>query len=412
MITAFEPMTAALQDVVVLDLSRVLAGPWSTQNLADLGADVIKVERPVVGDDTRHWGPPFATDRNGAPGDAAYFFCTNRGKRSLTLDFTLEEGRAALLELVKKADILVENYKVGGLKKYGLDYETLSQLNPGLIYCSITGFGQTGPYAARPGYDALIQAMGGLMSITGEPDDVAGGGPQKVGVAVVDILTGLYATSAILAALYHRTKTGQGQHIDIALLDVQVATLANQASNFLVGGQVPGRLGSAHPSIVPYQPFACADGHVMLAIGNDTQFANLCRAAGCAELAGDARYSSNAARVQNRAQLVPLLQQRFLLKTIDQWCELATQHGFPCGPINTVDRVFDDAQVQARRMRVEVESERYGSVGLVASPMRFSQTPVQYDAAPPVLGEHTEQVLAGLGVDAERLDELRRLKAI
>jgi len=405
-------MTAALQDVVVLDLSRVLAGPWSTQNLADLGADVIKVERPDAGDDTRHWGPPFATDLDGRPGDAAYFFCANRGKRSLTLDFTVEQGRAVLLELVKKADILVENYKVGGLKKYGLDYETLSQINPNLIYCSITGFGQTGPYAARPGYDALIQAMGGLMSITGEPDEIPGGGPQKVGVAVVDILTGLYATSAILAALYHRTRTGQGQHIDIALLDVQVATLANQASNFLIGGQVPGRLGSAHPSIVPYQPFACVDGHIMLAIGNDTQFANLCRAAGCAELAGDPNYATNAARVRNRAQLVPLLQERLALKTIDQWCELAIQHGFPCGPINTVDRVFEDEQVQARQMRVDVDSAGYGSVGLVASPMRFSETPVRYDAAPPTLGEHTEAVLAELGVDAERLAELRDLKAI
>lgn len=405
-------MTATLQDIVVLDLSRVLAGPWSTQNLADLGADVIKVERPGAGDDTRHWGPPFATDRNGAKGDAAYFFCANRGKRSLTLDFTVEQGRAVLLELVKKADILVENYKVGGLKKYGLDYETLSQVNPALIYCSITGFGQTGPYAARPGYDALIQAMGGLMSVTGEPDSVPGGGPQKVGVAVVDIFTGLYATSAILAALYHRTKTGKGQHIDVALLDVQVATLANQAANFLIGGQVPGRLGSAHPSIVPYQPFSCADGHIMVAIGNDTQFSNLCLAAGCPQLADDARYSTNAARVQNRAELVSLLQASFSLKTIDEWCALATEHGFPCGPINTVDRVFDNEQVLARQMQVSVDSQRYGTVNLVASPMRFSETPVQYDVAPPVLGEHTEQVLNGLGVDEQQIAELRKLGAI
>lgn len=405
-------MTAALQGVVVLDLSRVLAGPWSTQNLADLGADVIKVERPGQGDDTRHWGPPFAVDTQGRPGDAAYFFCANRGKRSLTLDFTVAEGRAVLLELVKKADILVENYKVGGLKKYGLDYETLVRINPRLIYCSITGFGQDGPYAARPGYDALIQAMGGLMSITGEPDDIPGGGPQKVGVAVVDILTGLYATSAILAALYSRTQTGQGQHIDIALLDVQVATLANQASNYLVGNQVPGRLGSAHPSIVPYQPFACADGHIMLAIGNDTQFANLCRAIGCMELATDERYASNAARVQHREQLIPVLQERLVHKTIDQWCKLAIEYGFPCGPINTVDRVFEDEQVKARQMHVEVDSDRYGSVGLVASPMRFSETPVQYQAAPPQLGEHTEQVLTELGIDAPRIANLKKLGAI
>lgn len=405
-------MTAALQDVVVLDLSRILAGPWSTQNLADLGADVIKVERPGAGDDTRSWGPPFATGVDGSEGDAAYFFCCNRGKRSLTLDFTVEQGRAVLLELVKKADILVENYKVGGLKKYGLDYETLAQVNPGLIYCSITGFGQTGPYATRPGYDALIQAMGGLMSITGEPDEMPGGGPQKVGVAVVDILTGLYATSAILAALYHRTRSGKGQHIDIALLDVQVAALANQAGNFLVAGQVPGRLGSAHPSIVPYQPFSCADGHVMLAIGNDTQFANFCQAAGCTELVGDPRYATNAARVKHRAELVPLLQERIQDKTIDQWCELATLNGFPCGPINTIDRVFDDEQIKARGVRVEVESSRYGAMSGVANPMRFSETPIHYDAPPPELGQHTEAVLAEVGVDSARLEELRALKAI
>lgn len=405
-------MTAALQDVVVLDLSRILAGPWSTQNLADLGADVIKVERPGAGDDTRSWGPPFAMGADGSQGDAAYFFCCNRGKRSLTLDFTVEQGRAVLLELVKKADILVENYKVGGLKKYGLDYETLAQINPGLIYCSITGFGQTGPYATRPGYDALIQAMGGLMSITGEPDEIPGGGPQKVGVAVVDILTGLYATSAILAALYHRSRTGKGQHIDVALLDVQVAALANQASNFLVAGQIPGRLGSAHPSIVPYQPFSCADGHVMLAIGNDTQFANFCRAAGCAELAGDPRYATNAVRVKHRAELVPLLQERIQDKTIDQWCELATQHGFPCGPINTIDRVFDDEHIKARQVKVQVESQRYGAMAGVANPMRFSETPIRYDVAPPELGQHTEAVLAELGVDSARLAELRALKAI
>ena len=405
-------MTAALQDIVVLDLSRILAGPWSTQNLADLGADVIKIERPGTGDDTRRWGPPFATDTEGVAGDAAYFFCCNRGKRSVTLDFTVEAGRAVLLELVKKADILVENYKVGGLKKHGLDYETLSQINPRLIYCSITGFGQTGPYATRPGYDALIQAMGGLMSITGEADEVAGGGPQKVGVAVVDILTGLYATSAILAALHHRARSGKGQHIDVSLLDVQVATLANQASNYLIGNQVPGRLGSAHPSIVPYQPFACIDGHVMLAIGNETQFANFCLAAGCPELAGDPRFNSNSQRVHNRDQLIPLLQERLQSKTIDQWCDLATAHGFPCGPINTVDRVFDDEHIKARGVRVDIDSARYGKVGTVASPMRFSDTPVTYASAPPELGQDTDAVLSELGLDAAKLAELRDQNAI
>jgi len=405
-------MSSALQGVTVLDLSRILAGPWSTQNLADLGADVIKVERPGQGDDTRSWGPPFVQGEQDGVKDAAYFFCCNRGKRSITLDFTVEEGRAVLLELVRKADVLVENYKVGGLRKYGLDYDTLSKINPRLVYCSITGFGQNGPYAERPGYDALVQAMGGLMSITGEPDSVPGGGPQKVGVAVVDVLTGLYATSAILAALLSRERTGQGQHIDIALLDVQVAALANQASNFVLAGQVPQRLGSAHPSIVPYQPFAVADGHVMLAIGNDTQFAAFCRAAGCPELADDERYRSNAQRVLNRQALLALLEPRMLAKTIDEWCVLGTANGFPCGPINTIDRVFDDPQVRARGMRVSVPSEAYGAVDLVASPMRFSATPIAYDSAPPSLGQHTEEVLAELGLDAGSVTRLREAKAI
>ncbi|MCB5364301.1 CoA transferase [Pusillimonas sp. CC-YST705] len=407
-------MAAALQGVTVLDLSRILAGPWSTQNLADLGADVIKVERPGAGDDTRGWGPPFVT-RTDAPADAsgpdardaAYYFCANRGKRSITLDFTKPEGREVLLKLVAKADVLVENYKVGGLKKYGLDYATLAAVNPSLIYCSITGFGHSGPYAERPGYDALIQAMGGLMSITGEPDGTPGGGPQKVGVAVVDILTALYATSAILAALYHRTRTGEGQHIDVALLDVQVATLANQASNYLLGDVVPGRLGSAHPSIVPYQPFACADGYVMLAIGNDTQFANFCDTAGMAELAKDERFATNAARVRSRNELVPLLQQRMLAKTIDEWCTLGNQRNFPCGPINTIDRVFEDPQVQARSMRQQVQSDHYGTVDLVANPMKLSGTPTVEPVAPPALGVHTEDVLAELGLDAQSVAALR-----
>ena len=401
-------MSAALEGVVVLDLSRILAGPWSTQNLADLGADVIKIERPGQGDDTRSWGPPFVNTAQGEPRDAAYYFCANRGKRSVTLDFTKQEGRELLLQLAAKADILVENYKVGGLKKYGLDYDSLAKVNPGLIYCSITGFGQDGPYAERPGYDALIQAMGGLMSITGEPDSTPGGGPQKVGVAVVDILTGLYATSAILAALYSRTNTGKGQHIDIALLDVQVAALANQASNYLLGAKVPGRLGSAHPSIVPYQPFACADGYVMLAIGNDTQFAALCAAAGCPEVAKDARFATNAQRVAHRETLVPLLQTHLDQKTIDQWCALGIEKGFPCGPINTIDRVFDDPQVQARQMRVDVPSAAYGALGLVASPMRFSGTPIEYNAAPPTLGQHTDQVLSELGIGTEAVNALRK----
>lgn len=405
-------MAAALDGVVVLDLSRILAGPWSTQNLADLGADVIKVERPGQGDDTRSWGPPFVAGSDDGAKDAAYFFCCNRGKRSITLDFTIEEGKAVLLELVKKADVLVENYKVGGLKKYGLDYETLSKVNPKLIYCSITGFGQTGPYAERPGYDALVQAMGGLMSITGEPDGAPGAGPQKVGVAVVDVLTGLYATTAILAALYHGAKTQQGQHIDIALLDVQVASLANQASSYLMGGHVPARLGSAHPSIVPYQPFLCADGYIMLAIGNDTQFAAFCRAAGCEGLAQDERFRNNAQRVHNREHLIPLLQERVSLKTVDQWCGLAIESGFPCGPINTIDRVFADPQVRAREMQLSVSSPQYGTIDLVASPMRFSETPITYDIPPPSLGQDTETVLAQAGISAADVARLKELKAI
>ena len=400
-------MAGALDDINVVDLSRVLAGPWSTQNLADLGADVIKIERPGVGDDTRSWGPPFVSHTEGDAQDAAYFFCANRNKRSLTLDFTTDKGREILIKLIAQADVLIENYKVGGLKKYGLDYDSLSRINPRLIYCSITGFGQDGPYADRPGYDALVQAMGGLMSVTGEPDEVLGGGPQKVGVAVVDILTGLYATNAILAALLHRAKSDQGQHIDIALLDVQVATLANQAGNYLLSGNVPQRMGSAHPSIVPYQPFACADGHVMLAIGNDSQFAALCRAAGQTAIASDERFATNAMRVQHRAELLvaltPLMQQH----GVETWCELAQQEGFPCGPINTIDRVFRDPQVRAREMHIQMNSPSYGALDLVASPMRLSASPVSYRRAPPSLGQDTQEVLRDLHYSDDEITSLR-----
>jgi crotonobetainyl-CoA:carnitine CoA-transferase CaiB-like acyl-CoA transferase len=400
-------MAGALDGIKIVDLSRVLAGPWSTQNLADLGADVIKVERPGVGDDTRSWGPPFVSRTEGDAQDAAYFFCANRNKRSLTLDFTTEKGRDILFKLIKQADVLIENYKVGGLKKYGLDYDSLSRINPRLIYCSITGFGQDGPYADRPGYDALVQAMGGLMSITGEPDEVPGGGPQKVGVAVVDILTGLYATNAILAALLHRAKSDQGQHIDIALLDVQVATLANQAGNYLLSGNVPQRMGSAHPSIVPYQPFACADGHVMLAIGNDSQFAALCRAAGQSAIASDARFATNAMRVRHRAELLELLIPLMQQHGIERWCELAQQEGFPCGPINTIDRVFHDPQVRAREMQIQMNSPSYGALDLVASPMRLSASPVSYRRAPPSLGQDTQDVLRELHYSDDEISSLR-----
>ena len=400
-------MAGALDDINVVDLSRVLAGPWSTQNLADLGADVIKIERPGVGDDTRSWGPPFVSRTEGNAQDAAYFFCANRNKRSLTLDFTTDKGREILIKLIAQADVLIENYKVGGLKKYGLDYDSLSRINPRLIYCSITGFGQDGPYADRPGYDALVQAMGGLMSVTGEPDEVLGGGPQKVGVAVVDILTGLYATNAILAALLHRAKSDQGQHIDIALLDVQVATLANQAGNYLLRGNVPQRMGSAHPSIVPYQPFACADGHVMLAIGNDSQFAALCRAAGQAAIASDERFATNAMRVQHRAELLEVLTPLMRQHSVERWCELAQQEGFPCGPINTIDRVFRDPQVRAREMHIQMNSPSYGALDLVASPMRLSASPVSYRRAPPSLGQDTQEVLRDLHYSDDEITSLR-----
>jgi len=405
-------MTSALAGIRVVDLSRVLAGPWSTQNLADLGADVIKIERPGTGDDTRSWGPPFV-DRIDVQGrDAAYFFCANRNKRSLTLDFTLPEGREILISLIKQADVLVENYKVGGLKKHGLDYASVATINPRLIYCSITGFGQDGPYAERPGYDALIQAMGGLMSITGEPDETPGGGPQKVGVAVVDLLTGLYATNAILAALFHRERTGEGQQIDIALLDVQVATLANQAGNYLLSGKVPQRMGSAHPSIVPYQPVACADGYLMLAIGNDTQFAGLCHAAGEPELATDERFATNEARVHHRQALLGWLTKVMRTKTVDEWCALAEKENFPCGPINTIDRVFHDPQVQARGMQLRLHSAAHGDIDLVASPVRLSKTPVTYRRAPPALGQDSSDILGELGYTAEQLARLRDKNAI
>lgn len=409
-------MAGALEGIRIVDLSRVLAGPWSTQNLADLGAEVIKIERPGTGDDTRSWGPPFVAhsqaEGRDAGRDAAYFFCANRNKRSLTLDFTQPEGREVLLQLVAQADVLVENYKVGGLKKSGLDYDSLSSINPRLIYCSITGFGQDGPYAERPGYDALVQAMGGLMSITGEPDEMPGGGPQKVGVAVVDILTGLYATNAILAALFHREKTGEGQHIDIALLDVQVATLANQAGNYLLSGQLPRRMGSAHPSIVPYQPFACTDGHVMLAIGNDSQFASLCRAAGQSEMASDARFATNEARVSHRADLLAWLAPVMQQHTIEHWCALAERENFPCGPINTLDRVFRDPQVQARGMQVSMSSAAHGDIDLVASPMKLSKSPVTYRRAPPSLGQDTDEVLRQLGYTDEQIGCLRQRGAV
>ncbi|WP_417663536.1 CaiB/BaiF CoA transferase family protein [Pseudomonas sp.] len=402
-------MSGALSHLRVLDLSRVLAGPWAGQILADLGAEVIKIERPGVGDDTRHWGPPFLRDSAGQnTSEAAYYLSANRNKQSVTIDFTQPRGQQLIRELVAGSDILIENFKVGGLAAYGLDYASLKALNPRLIYCSITGFGQTGPYAKRAGYDFMIQGLGGLMSLTGRPEGQAGAGPVKVGVALTDILTGLYSTSAILAALASRGETGKGQHIDMALLDVQVACLANQAMNYLATGISPKRLGNAHPNIVPYQDFPTADGDFILTVGNDGQFRKFCQVAGKAEWADDPRFATNQARVAHRAELIPLIRQVTVFKTTTQWVTDLEGVGVPCGPINDVQQVFADPQVIARGLQIEMPHALAGLVPQVASPIRLSETPVQYRNAPPLLGEHTEQVLQRwLGLSAADLAGLR-----
>jgi crotonobetainyl-CoA:carnitine CoA-transferase CaiB-like acyl-CoA transferase len=397
-------VTAPLSHLRVLDLSRVLAGPWASQLLADLGAEVIKIEKPGSGDDTRGWGPPFLKDRAGNDtGRAAYFTAANRGKRSVTLDIAQPDGARLARELARSCDVVLENFKVGGLARYGLDYPALREVKPQLVYCSITGFGQDGPLKDRAGYDFMIQAMGGLMSITGAPD----GEPTKVGVAIADLFTGMYATVAILAALAHRDRTGEGQHIDLALLDCQVAMLANQASNYLAGGVVPGRLGNAHPNIVPYQVFATVDGNIVLAVGNDRQFARFCEIAGRGELAADPRFATNAGRVRHRAELVPIVAQLLATRATDAWVAALEPAGVPCGPVNTLDRVFDEAQARHRGLRVELPDAEAGSVPGVANPIRFSATPIEYGAPPPRLGEHTDQVLGErLGLDAGTLAAL------
>ncbi|WP_296252416.1 CaiB/BaiF CoA-transferase family protein [uncultured Stenotrophomonas sp.] len=403
-----------LEGVRVLDLSRILAGPWATQVLADFGADVIKVERPGVGDDTRSWGPPYLRDADGNDSsESAYYLCANRGKRSVAIDFTTAEGQALLRELVVHCDVLVENYKVGGLKKYGLDFTSLQAINPKLVYCSITGYGQDGPYAQRAGYDAAIQAIGGLMSVTGEPDGAPGAGPQKVGVAATDLMTGMYAATAILAALRHAERTGVGQQIDLALLDTQVAWLANQASNYLIGGVVPTRQGTAHPNIVPYQVMPAADGYFMLAVGNDGQFARLCEVIGEPELARDPRYASNNARVANRELLVPHLQQVLRTRPTSEWLAALEQAVVPANPVNRIDQVFADPQVQARGLRIELPHAGGGRVAMVRNPLKFSATPLRYELAAPVLGQHTAEVLGEvLAVDGERLRVLRDLGVV
>ncbi|KIH86128.1 CaiB/BaiF CoA transferase family protein [Pseudomonas batumici] len=399
----------ALSHLRVLDLSRVLAGPWSGQILADLGAEVIKVERPGNGDDTRAWGPPFLKDAYGEnTTEAAYYLSANRNKQSVTIDFTQPEGQRLVRELAAKSDILIENFKVGGLAAYGLDYASLKALNPNLIYCSITGFGQTGPYAKRAGYDFMIQGLGGLMSLTGRPESDEGAGPVKVGVALTDILTGLYSTVAVLAALAHRDQGGGGQHIDMALLDVQVACLANQAMNYLTTGVAPKRLGNAHPNIVPYQDFPTADGDFILTVGNDGQFRKFAEVAGQPQWADDPRFASNTLRVANRAVLIPLIRQATVFKTTAEWVTQLELAGVPCGPINDLSQVFADPQVKARGLAVELPHPLAGLVPQVASPIRLSATPVEYRHAPPLLGEHTLEVLQRvLGLAPETVEALR-----
>ncbi|MCE5982091.1 CaiB/BaiF CoA transferase family protein [Pseudomonas sp. LF19] len=404
----------ALSHLRVLDLSRVLAGPWSGQILADLGAEVIKVERPGSGDDTRAWGPPFLKDAYGEnTSEAAYYLAANRNKRSLTIDFTQPEGQRLVRELAAKSDVLIENFKVGGLAAYGLDYESLKAINPRLVYCSVTGFGQTGPYAKRAGYDFMIQGLGGLMSLTGRPEGEEGAGPVKVGVALTDILTGLYSTVAILAALAHRDRDGGGQHIDMALLDVQVACLANQAMNYLTTGTPPRRLGNAHPNIVPYQDFPTADGDFILTVGNDGQFRKFAEVAGQLQWADDPRFTTNKQRVANRAELIPLIRQATVFKTTAEWVAQLEQAGVPCGPINDLAQMFADPQVKARGLAIEMPHPLAGQVPQVASPIRLSETPVEYRHAPPLLGEHTEQILGEvLGLAASEIERLRVAKVV
>ena len=387
-------MSGPLSHIKVLDMSRVLAAPWAAQNLADLGADVIKIERPVKGDDSRAYAPPFLKDQNGKETkESAYFCAANRGKRSITVDLTKAEGQKLVRELAAQADVLLENYKVGDLARDGLGYEDLAKINPGLIYCSVTGFGQTGPYKDRPGYDFMAQGMGGLMSITGEPDSVPGGGPQRCGVPIIDLTTGMYATIAICAALANRAVTGKGQWIDVALLDTTVAYLANQGQNYLATGVSPERIGNAHPNIVPYQTFKTADGAIILACGNDTLFRKFCEAAGCMEFTTDPKFSTNAARVQNRAEITNLLNAVFAKRSTKEWVKLLDDAGVANGPINTLEQVFQEPQVIARGMKIEMPHAVAGKVTLVASPMRFSGTPIKHEVPPPALGQHTDEIL-------------------
>jgi crotonobetainyl-CoA:carnitine CoA-transferase CaiB-like acyl-CoA transferase len=390
-------MAGPLAHIRVLDLSRVLAGPWAGQNLADLGAEVIKVERPKVGDDSRAFGPPWVKDREGrATKDSAYFTSANRGKKSITVNVARPEGQALIRALACECDVLIENYKHGDLARYGLGYDDIRSVNPRLIYCSVTGFGQTGPYRERPGYDFMIQGMGGMMSVTGEPDGAPGGGPQRAGVPIADIITGMYASIAICAAFANRAQTGKGQHLDLALLDSQIALLAYQNTNYFSTGVPPKRIGNLHPNIVPYQPFKSSDGEVIVACGNDNLYRKFCEAAGHPELAADPRFATNGRRVENRAEMTRLIQEIFGKRTTAEWLELLESAGVPNGPINNIAQVFDEPQVQARRVRIELDHPVAGKLPLVASPMRFSETPLEYSLPPPLLGEHTDTVLRSL----------------
>ncbi|MBV8503351.1 MAG: CoA transferase [Paucibacter sp.] len=403
----------ALAGVRVLDLSRVLAGPWCTQTLADLGADVIKVERPGSGDDTRGWGPPFLKDQQGQDtAEAAYYLGTNRNKRSICIDIARPEGQELIRQMAREFDVLVENFKVGDLARYGLDYASLSALNPRLVFCSITGFGQTGPYKDRAGYDYAIQGLGGLMSVTGERDDLPGGGPQKVGVAVADLFTGLYATIGILAALRHRDLTGQGQFVDMALLDTQLAMLANLGANFMVTGKAPSRVGNAHVNIVPYQVFEASDGHLILAVGNDGQFAKFAEIAGQPQWAVDERFATNAARVRHRELLVPQIAAVLKTRARDAWLAELEAAKVPGGPINNLAQAFADPQAQARGMRVPMPHPHDPDLHLVASPLKLSATPVAYRHAPPLLGQHSRSVLAELGLSDAQIDEYFKSGAV
>ena len=386
-----------LSNIKILDLSRVLAGPWASQILADLGAEVVKIERPILGDETRSWGPPFLKDNRGSDTtESAYFICANRGKKSVCADLKTLEGQRIVRELSSQSDVVIENFKVGGAKQLGLDYLSLSKRNPKLVYCSITGFGQNGPRKNQPGYDFLIQALGGLMSITGQPDGLPGAGPQKVGVALTDVMTGLYAVIGIMSALHERERSGKGQWVNLSLFDVCIATLANQASNYLLGGPLPERLGNAHPNIVPYQSFVVADGEIIITVGNDAQFERFATEIDCPELASNARYATNSERVKNRDELIPIIQRHLIYRKKDELLEKLKNRSVPAGPINAINEVFAEPQLEANRMKVNLRHPLNESLEVVGNPIKFSRTPIKYSAPPPRLGEHTDEILSSI----------------